>query len=315
MKVDSLPGARVTIKVGGQVSEEYEDNSDELYIPNFGRCYVEASSGAEFEIGLAFDYASIKAPSPLDSLCCRVYLDGTDTTSRVLDIQGNGYRRGCLIDGRPENVGGRHYKRPMTFAELITDDGPAKSIKPETVAELGEVRVDFLWFRNAGAAVPCQTLPDFKPTIEGGLPEKCLKGRAVSHSAKLGERKACTVIQNTQNGSYPYGGKPFAKYTFKYRSKRDLQIEGVLPRTPSPVPLEERDPESLTAEEARELVRQMRATQKDNVQVKREKRERSGTALDDDEEDDARASSESRGRKRQRRSTDSAIDVVDLTDD
>ncbi|KAK4954399.1 hypothetical protein LTR10_007830 [Elasticomyces elasticus] len=302
MKVDSLPGARVTIKVGGQVLKEYEDNSDELYIPNFGRCYVEASSGAEFEIGLAFDYASINAPSPLDSLVCRVYLDGTDTTSRVLDIQGNGYRRGCLIDGRPENS--------------AADDGPAKSIKPETVVELGEVRVDFFWFRNAGAAVPCQTLPDFKPTIEGGLPEKCLKGRAVSHSAKLGERKACTVIQNTQHGSYPYSGKPFAKYTFKYRSKRDLQIEGVLPRTPSPVPLEERDPDSLTAEEARELVRQMRAIQKDNVQVKREKRERSSTALeDDDDEDDARASSESRGRKRQRRSTDSAIDVVDLTDD
>ncbi|KAK5688699.1 hypothetical protein LTS10_000677 [Elasticomyces elasticus] len=315
MKVDSLPGARVTIQVAGQALQEHEDNSDELYIPNFGRCFVEAAAGAEFNIDLAFDHASIKAPSPLDSLACRIYLDGADTTSRVLDILGHGYIRGCLVDGRPETVSGRQYKRSMTFAELVTVDGPVKSIKPETVAELGEVRVELLWFRKAGAPVPCSTQPNFKATVEGGLPEKCLKGRAVSHSAKLGERKAVTVAISSQPGSFPYGEKPFAKYTFKYRSKRDLQIEGVLPRTPSPVPLEERDPDSLTAEEARELVRQMRATQKDNVQVKREKRERSGTALDDDDEDDVRASSESRGRKRQRRSTDSAIDVVDLMDD
>jgi len=38
----------------------------------------------------------------------------------------------------------------------------------------------------------------------------------------------------------------------------DLQIERIVPRSPSPVPLEEKDPDELTAEEARELVRQQR---------------------------------------------------------
>lgn len=34
----------------------------------------------------------------------------------------------------------------------------------------------------------------------------------------------------------------------------------IIPRSPSPVPLEERDPNSLTAEEARELVRRQRVS-------------------------------------------------------
>ncbi|KAK5696687.1 hypothetical protein LTR97_007991 [Elasticomyces elasticus] len=257
-------------------------------------------------------------PNRLDSVACLVHLDGVYATGAVADIND----APCAIANRTENVAGRFYKRTMNFAELVTDDTPVKHIKPESVANLGEVKVECTWFRKAGPPIPVGAAPSWQSAVGDSLPEKALKGRAVSHTTKY--ISPCTSFQK--------GVKPFATYIFKYRSKRtlylpasfnamlidilgDLQIEGVLPRTPSPLPLEERGPDSLTAEEARELVRQMRATQKDNVQVKREKRERSGTALNDDDEDDARASSESRGRKRQRRSTDSAIDVVDLTDD
>ena len=49
--------------------------------------------------------------------------------------------------------------------------------------------------------------------------------------------------------------EPAATFTFKYRARKDLQIEGILPRSPSLVPLEKRDPDTLSHAEARELVR------------------------------------------------------------
>lgn len=81
------------------------------------------------------------------------------------------------------------------------------------------------------------------------------------------------------------------------------------------MPLEDRDPDDLTPEEARELVRRMRAREDEQVRVKQEKRDHS-TMVDDDEDDDDEVTiSETRGRKRYRTSHDSGVDTVDLTDD
>lgn len=69
-----------------------------------------------------------------------------------------------------------------------------------------------------------------------------------------------------------------------------LQSLLIIPRSPSPVPLEDRDVDTLTPEEMRELLRRQRerdaASQnmKQEREVKRERtRERSSTANDDDE--------------------------------
>ena len=68
---------------------------------------------------------------------------------------------------------------------------------------------------------------------------------------------------------------PLAVFIFEYRSKSKfypstglhqlivedaLQILGVLPRTPEPVPLEERDPETLTPAEMLELIRRQKVS-------------------------------------------------------
>ncbi|KAK1081883.1 hypothetical protein LTR48_007285 [Friedmanniomyces endolithicus] len=199
----------------------------------------------------------------------------------------------------------------LTFADLATDDRSAKHITPESVASLGEVKVQWIWMRRAGVPRLLTGQSKHTPATGESLPEKCLKGRAISQTAKLGEAKACAA-QTSQDATYPYGRQPFATFTFKYRSRRDLQIEGVIARTPSPSPLEDRDPDSLTADEARELVRRMRAQQDEQVRIKREKRTRSVTHDDDD--DTGAVALENRRRKRPRASHDSGIDIVDLTD-
>ena len=100
----------------------------------------------------------------------------------------------------------------------------------------------------------------------------------------------------------------------------DLQIEGIIPRSPSPVPLEERNPDDLSAEEARDLVRMMRARAAETkIEIKREKRGHATIVEDDDDGDDddgdATIESETRGRKRRRDLPDLNVEVVDLSGD
>ena len=93
----------------------------------------------------------------------------------------------------------------------------------------------------------------------------------------------------------------------------DLQIEDMIPSTPTPTPLEERDRNDLTLEEARELLRLKRTQESNAVKVKKEKRRRA--AEDDDQDDGEMTITEERKAKRARESTDSGIEIVDLTDD
>jgi hypothetical protein len=100
----------------------------------------------------------------------------------------------------------------------------------------------------------------------------------------------------------------------------DLEIEGIVERPPSPVPLIDRDPDELTAEELREQVRLLRARQPTveiKQELKREKRARQRSATlsnDDDDEGDITFVSETNKRRRTRDSMENA-EVIDLSDD
>lgn len=133
----------------------------------------------------------------------------------------------------------------------------------------------------------------------------------------------------------PYGEDPIAVFIFKYRSRSkvylqiiynlmadfhtgDLQIEGVIPRSPSPVPLEERDPDDLSPEEARELVRRHRQREQERIKIKKEtqeKRARSDAFDGDSDVEELSVTGEGSTRKRHRTSTDSGVEIVDLTED
>ena len=116
-------------------------------------------------------------------------------------------------------------------------------------------------------------------------------------------------------------------------STGDLQIEGIIARSPSPVPLEDRDPQDLSAEEARELVRRMRRMRacgtpgvKLENQPKQEKsikRQRSIDLRDEDGEDGEGGEDDitivsinpaTRG-KRTRLGHSPDVEVLDLTGD
>lgn len=101
----------------------------------------------------------------------------------------------------------------------------------------------------------------------------------------------------------------------------DLEIEGIIEREPSPVPLVDRDPDGLTPDELREqnrLLRQRRPSVKIKKEIKREKRSRRRSAtlssdVDDDDEGDVTFVSETNKRRRTMESMENA-EVIDLVD-
>lgn len=90
----------------------------------------------------------------------------------------------------------------------------------------------------------------------------------------------------------------------------DLQVEGVIPRSPSPVRLEDRDIDTLSLEEARQLLAQQREQKQSQLMVKRERDEKDVASADDEEIE----ITTQRPTKRNRRCPDPAAEVVDLTE-
>jgi hypothetical protein len=138
--------------------------------------------------------------------------------------------------------------------------------------------------------------------------------------------------------AYPYGKVPSVTYVFQYRTRSkfqvrnsssrvvannstgDLEIEGIIERAPSPVPLVDRNPDDLTPDELREqnrLLRERQPSVKIKQEFKREKRARQRSATlsnDDDDEGGVTFVSETNKRRRTRESMENS-EVIDLSDD
>ena len=148
------------------------------------------------------------------------------------------------------------------------------------------------------------------------------KACVVLTGGSLGKAEHRFGTVTTQRVDYPYGRAPFATFKFKYRSHKDLQAECIIPRSPSPVPLEERDADSLSLEEAREYFRRDRERKANDIKIKQEvkmeKRSYSQVIDDDDEDsgnDELEVAAIPASRKRPRTFRDSGVEFVDLSDD
>jgi len=72
-------------------------------------------------------------------------------------------------------------------ANHAADDRSAKQITPESVKKLGEIKVEWHWVRiTKGGPSTGKAEENFK--ADESIPEKCLKGRAISQVAKYDTR-------------------------------------------------------------------------------------------------------------------------------
>lgn len=84
--------------------------------------------------------------------------------------------------------------------------------------------------------------------------------------------------------------EPFATFKFLYRSMRDLKAEMIVPRSPSPVPLDEIPDSDLTREQLLERLNDARAkaarVKTEGMRIKRERTVGANGEYDDDDDED-----------------------------
>ncbi|KAF1970558.1 hypothetical protein BU23DRAFT_570717 [Bimuria novae-zelandiae CBS 107.79] len=135
------------------------------------------------------------------------------------------------------------------------------------------------------------------------MPEKALKGRALSKQTEFGRQETIQPF-TTMKVTELYGGKPFVEISFK---------------SPSPVPLEDRDVDSLNPQEMRELLRLQKERERAAKKVKRELGHRLTRSIvadgdaDDDDEVSFAASGPSKRAKLPATVNDQGVETIHLT--
>ncbi|KAH0194118.1 hypothetical protein KCU99_g5987, partial [Aureobasidium melanogenum] len=311
--IPDVPHVSVDIVVDGRPLPEYLDEDDEDSIsPTSTIKYVECVSGSRFGIRTdltGFRLGNLEGANAIEIL---YYLDGRyvagavhrfPTNSVVFTRHAARYRDGHIWK-----------ERDFMFADLVTsEDGPSSKPRPE-LKDLGTITVKIYPVRAGKPKIHSHhrsSRPKMMVAHEN-IHEKHLKGQAISTQAKLGE---AVSIGNISTISTERLGDAIAVFDFRYRSRRDLQTLYLIPRSPSPIPLEDRPEESLNREELLELLRRQKARQEEQIQIKQElKRER---VEDDDSDDELVVVSSRPPAKKLKIFTDAntGVDTIDLTDD
>ncbi|KAF4303404.1 hypothetical protein GTA08_BOTSDO08840 [Botryosphaeria dothidea] len=213
----------------------------------------------------------------------------------------------------------------VTFHVDDEDNSELAGDQPETkLRSLGEISLQFYKGKRGGLKRAVSRSSEKVAKKVNKIPEKALKGPAVSHSVGVGEAKP-TRPWHTRSFNRKDGGRPFATMTYRYSSKAAVQKEHIIPRTPFSTPLKDRPLETMTPDELREELRRHREDQarrpvikqEINPAIKQEIKQESflgqtGIVSLDDEDTDIEAVSV-RPRKRQR--TTRPAEVIELLDD
>ncbi|CAO2658836.1 Nn.00g065590.m01.CDS01 [Neocucurbitaria sp. VM-36] len=303
--LSSCPGLTVEITVDDEPLPEYDDQK-EKQTTDTKTTYIEAKTGAEFAVKCTF-----AAPFPAKDLSVLMLLDGVPV--KYIYIASDELKKtfNFSMYGRPFNNGQSDHIQKFRFAELTLVEDSTKAIDQnlmQTLALMGMATIKLHHAKNYRKVERMRQSAFRKDSNLDDVPEKALKGDAKTHHAILGKpTKTGELFWST----WDQIGDPFATVHFKYRSLSALKSLGIIPRTPSPVPLEERAEDDLSPEELRQLVRQLKerdtatSTMKKEAGVKRER------ALDiDDENHDEVVIVDTRSRKRHC-STDKEVVILD----
>ncbi|KAK4561819.1 hypothetical protein LTR86_004498 [Recurvomyces mirabilis] len=183
MKLEAIEGLTVNIRSKHNNLDEYEDDADELYVPSIGRRYVQAGSGDAFKVHFKFKKKHLISPDKRDEINCCVYLDGQYAAGSIIRHNTHAHDYTHDTEGVHEQSAGDTFFRPFTFSALATDDRPANDSNFKAMKKLGEIKVTCTWMRTTSAPRPVPVHYGYKSVVDGSVPEKCLKGRAISQSA------------------------------------------------------------------------------------------------------------------------------------
>ncbi|KAF2210148.1 hypothetical protein CERZMDRAFT_86456 [Cercospora zeae-maydis SCOH1-5] len=246
---DALPGIEIVITVDGEPLEEYIESASKQE-PNTITRYVEAKSDQIFAIRITVAKGT---PMKGDCLVFAIYVDGKLSDGSYVGSEE------VLSQSTTVIVAGRCLSSTtlqrfiFSSLELATDD---KMFYDEIALpeDLGAIEITV---SEHDLLEECDHFEEEDASSGVGIvSEKALKGCAISHSVAFEAPTAMAEQMCTKTEPVDGNAQPVAKMVFKYRSRESLRAEMIIPRTPSPPPLEEK--EELSQEEVRELQRQMR---------------------------------------------------------
>ncbi|CBX92127.1 hypothetical protein LEMA_P048330.1 [Plenodomus lingam JN3] len=277
--LEGCPGLEVCIVVKGESLREYPE--DETSSPTVKTTYIEAQTGAEFSMCSKFT-----TPFPSSyGVEISTTVDGY-TSARTYGAHELFRREGFTKFSVGFHEDGMWFRRNHCFTRLNIEEeveGPISLPKlREQLQKKGCITLNFRWIRNICAIeLPFQDRRGCQLALSniGAVPEKVLKGEALSHQATLSPRYRTRPPKNPQKYEV-LNNEPFATFHFKYRS---------LYETPASVDSKDRDEDNMTFEVLSRALRSMREEEAENVALKNEnqtirhiKRER----LIEDEDDE-----------------------------
>ncbi|RDI85414.1 hypothetical protein Vi05172_g4763 [Venturia inaequalis] len=255
--LSGFPGLEVVVTVNGNSLHEYDlpDDTDEITTNASTIKYIEAHPGTKFAVRTTAkgEFKHIK-----NDLYWKVMVDGKEALLRdkISRHSSHPSTYDATIGGVKVVSGNSVMERPFTFSALETDNGTingSDSAIQAQVEGLGQIsvklyRVKYLPTAKSKAKKYMQD----RDATKQSLTEKALKGRALSRQTTLGAPLPSKAKKGRSFDWIDPLHKPFATFTFRYRSMHDLHAEMIVSK---PIPLEERDLDTLTLEEMHELLK------------------------------------------------------------
>ncbi|KAH6875347.1 hypothetical protein BKA58DRAFT_119538 [Alternaria rosae] len=280
-----IPGLQVTIEVDGTALTEYEHGiiEDDDTATSATR-YIGAPLAGNFSIRYLF-----RPPlSRHSAVQMDVLLDGNYVQAPFVEWGGKEDCEGYICSRSTSSIGGHSFTQGFQFAELRTNKINTQMTQDlaDRLSPIGRIVLYFYFIEHMEAVTPAEVLQlainDFDALSEKALHKaSAMQGDQLSHQTSLTAPKQRDTI--TYNEVKTTENEPFATFTFYYRSTNALKSMGVIPRNPSPYPepesdAEDRDPEDMTEEELRAVVRRMREKNQKAIAIKRERdKEREGS--------------------------------------
>ncbi|OTA85308.1 hypothetical protein M434DRAFT_164023 [Hypoxylon sp. CO27-5] len=241
--LEDVPGIKVTVRINGVDCVEYDDpeaREEEPAQPTSSK-YIESPNDAEFTIMVTVD-DNYKWGYKNHVLSFNTLVDSNRIQCPIIR---EGHTLACgtktrCIEGKEifDNETGAWSIHGLKFSAMKIIDGATKErIEKDRVVsdKLGLIEVDVQRCIELGA----YTKPFGKSLLELEktsleLSEKALKGKSVSHGTGFSASKPNRAPNFVSTERLSEDSGPIAVFQFKYRSRKALQQELVIPSTPPP---------------------------------------------------------------------------------
>ncbi|KAK2001853.1 hypothetical protein LX36DRAFT_314363 [Colletotrichum falcatum] len=260
--IDGLPGIKATIGLNRSKEDcpEYDDPDPPQTTASRGAAshsiskVIESQDDTVFSVHVEVEDARRWIRNNRGLVVC-IYIDGNKVGSPICKkstLKGNVLHKDVKGVVEASTKPGKSILKPFIFTKIkqVEAGGARVTEDQEAVKHLGNIEV--IIYR-----VVIRGRKDWMPKnvmSKTELAEKVMKGKNLSHGTGFSEGRVIPE-RHGRDCEYPDGDVRLARFIFRYKSKTALQIEGIIPRDPSPEPLLEPQPQNAADLSMEEILR------------------------------------------------------------